>query len=133
MRKILDKLFENKKLSMLIPIIAAAVAYLLFVLFGKGEDKWELVIITPIICAFWYFGVFFIVFMQVKNPRRPEWFLNFFELMAAVTFTVFGFIDAISFVLSGFQNFSPTICAGIVTYSSISWVHGKREKITDKE
>ncbi len=133
MRKILDKLFENKKLAFWVPIAFIAFIYLLFLLFGTVEDKTSLLILTPIVTVLWLFGSFFVVFVQVKNPRCPEWFLNFFELMAVVMFTVFGFIDAISFVISGFQNFSPTICAGIVTYSSISWAHSKREKITDKE
>ncbi len=128
MRNILDKLFENKKLSMLIPIIAAAVVYLLFVLFGKGEDKWELVIITPIICAFWYFGVFFIVFMQVKNPMCPEGFLNFAELLFVFCFTAYSIIGTVGFVLGGCQSSIATvICAAAVSYSSISWAHSKRK------
>ena len=36
MRKILDKLFENKKLAFWIPIAFAAVAYLLFSIRSKG-------------------------------------------------------------------------------------------------
>ena len=133
MRKLLDKLFENKKLAFWVPVAVTAFFYLLFCFFGKAEGKISLLTITPIITAVWLFGCFLIVFVQVKNPRCPEWFLNFVELMAVVMFTLFGFIDAISFVISGFQNFNPTICAGIVTYSSISWAHNKREKTADKE
>ena len=132
MRKILDKLFENKKLSMLIPIIAAAVVYLLFVLFGKGEDKWELVIIIPIVCVFWFFGVFLITFFQVKNPMCPEKFLDFFELMATVVFVSCALVNMITFFINGFQDLG-VICPGAVTYSAVAWAHSKREKITDKE
>ena len=133
MRKILDKLFENKKLAFWAPIAFVAFIYLLFLLFGTAEDKTSLLTITPIVTVVWLFGSFLVVFVQVKNTRCPEWFLNLFELMAVVMFTVYGFVDTISFIVSGFQNFSPTIGAGIVTYSSISWAHSKREKITDKE
>ena len=129
MRKILDKMFENKKLAFWLPIIFATLVYLLFLLFGTVEDKNELLIATPVATVFWLFGSFLVVFVQVKNPRCPEWFLNFCELMAVVVFTVSGLIEAISFVISGFQNFSPLICAGIVTYSSISLAHNKRAKI----
>ena len=131
MRKILDKMFENKKLAFWIPIAVATLVYLLFLLFGTAEDKNELLISTPVGTLFWLFGSFFVVFVQVKNPRCPEWFLNFGELMAVVIFTFFGFIEAIPFVISGFQNFSPLICAGIITYSSISWAHNKRTKKDD--
>ena len=131
MRKILDKLFENKKLAFWIPIAFATLVYILFLLFGTAEDKNEFLISTPVGTLFWLFGVFFVVFVQVKNPRCPEWFLNFAELMAVVIFVLSGFIEAISFVISGFQNFSPLICAGIITYSSISWAHNKRTKKED--
>ena len=128
MRKILDKLFENKKLAFWLPIIFATLVYLLFLLFGTAEDKNELLITTLVATVFWLFGSFFVVFVQVKNPMCPEWFLNVFELMATVMFVGFSIIEVISFIISGFQNYSPLICAGIVPYSSISWAHNKRAK-----
>ena len=131
MRKILDKMFENRKLAFWLPIIFATLVYLLFLLFGTVEDKNEFLIDTPVFTVLWLFGSFLVVFVQVKNPRCPEWFLNFCELMAVVMFTVSGLIEAISFVISGFRNFSPVICAGIITYSSISWAHNKRTKKDD--
>ena len=131
MRKILDKMFENKKLAFWLPIIFATLVYLLFLLFGTVEDKNDLLIAAPVATVFWLFGSFLVVFVQVKNPICPEWFLNFCELMAVVVYTVSGLIGAISFVISRFQNFSPLICAGIITYSSISWAHNKRTKKYD--
>ena len=131
MRKILDKLFENKKLAFWLPIVFATLVYLLFLLFGTAEDKKELLIATPVATFFWLFGSFFVVFVQVKNPRCPEWFLNLFELLVVVMFTSDSIIEAVSFIISGFQNYSPLICAGIVTYSSISWAHNKRTKKDD--
>lgn len=74
MRKFLDKIFENKKLSILVPLISAVIVYLLFVLFGISEDKLRLIIITPILSAFWLFGVFVVIYIQVKNKICPEWF-----------------------------------------------------------
>ena len=79
MRKILDKLFENKKLAFWLPIIFATLIYLLFLLFGTSDDKNELLVATLVATVFWLFGSFFVVFVQVKNPRCPEWFLNIFE------------------------------------------------------
>ena len=131
MKKILDKVFENKKLSILIPILISASLYFLFIIFGVAEDKMNIIIVTPIAAVFWFFGAFLVVYIQVKNKSCPEGFLNFFELMAFVVFTVFGLIGAIFFVISGFQNFSPSICVGIITYSSISWAHNKRTKKDD--
>ena len=54
MRKILDKLFKNKKLAFGLPILFATLVYLLFVLFGTAEDKNELLIVTPIVTVIWF-------------------------------------------------------------------------------
>ena len=129
MRKILDKLFENKKMARWIPIAFAAVMYLLFVLFGTGEDKWELVAIIPIICVFWYFGVFLIVFMQVKNPMCPEGFLDFAELLFTFCFGAYSIVGALSFMIGGCQSsIALLVCAAMISYSSLSWAHSKRKK-----
>ena len=58
MRKILDKMFGNKKLSLIIPMAIALLIYLLFILFGTSEDKINLMIITPIVSVIGFFGVF---------------------------------------------------------------------------
>jgi hypothetical protein len=131
MRKILDKMFENKKLAFWLPIIFAILLYLLFLLFGKSEYKNEILVSTLIVTVFWFFGSFLVVFFQVKNPRCSEWLLNIAELIATVMFTLVGAKEAISFIISGFQYFNPVICAGIVTYSSISWAHNKRAKVDE--
>ena len=126
MRKILDKMFDSKKLSFLIPMAFALLMYLLFIVFGTSPDKINLMIATPIVSAIGFFGIFLVVFIQVKNSMCPEWFLNLFELMATIIFSIYAIIGALSFVVSGFQNFNVGICLGFVSYSSISWAHSKR-------
>ena len=126
MRKILDKMFASKKLSLLIPMAFALLMYLLFIIFGTSPDKINLMIATPIVSAIGFFGIFVVVFIQVKKTMCPEWFLNLFELMATIIFSIYAIIGALSFVISGFQNFNVGICLGFVSYSSISWAHSKR-------
>ena len=128
MRKILDKLFGNKKLSLIIPFAIALLMYLLFVLFGTVQDKVNLMITTPIVSVVGFFGIFLVVFIQVENPMCPEWFLNLYELLATIIFGIYAIVGAVSFVASGFQNFNIGICLGFVTYSAISWAHSKRTK-----
>lgn len=128
MRKILDKMFENKKSAMIIPLISAVVVYLLFVLFGTAEDKTNTIIMTPIVSAIWFFGVFFIIYIQVKNASCPEWFINLFEMLATILSGIYAIISVVSFFISGFQNYNFGLCPGLVTYSAVSWVHSKREK-----
>ena len=126
MRRILDKMFANKKLSLIIPMAIALLMYLLFVLFGISADKINLMTVTPIVSVIGFFGIFLVIFIQVKNSMCPEWFLNLFELIATIIFSIYAIIGALSFVVSGFQNFNIGICLGFVSYSSISWAHSKR-------
>ena len=128
MKKILDKMFGNKKLSIFIPILISALLYLLFIIFGVAEDKMNIIIATPIASVFWFFGAFLVVYVQVKNIRCPEGFLNFCELMATFVFGIYSIADAISVVISGFQSFTPITSAGLLTYASIAWAHSKRTK-----
>ncbi|MBQ8731601.1 MAG: hypothetical protein IJY82_02070 [Oscillospiraceae bacterium] len=125
MRKILDKMFL-KKFSLTIPIAIALLMYLLFLLFGMAEDKVNLMIITPIVSLVCFFGMFFVVLIQVKISICPEWFLNLFELFATVIFGIYAIVGAIFFIASGFQNFNVGICLGFVAYSAVSWAHSKR-------
>jgi len=128
MRKLFNKMFKNKKLSLIIPITIASFMYLLFVFFGTADDKTKMIIITPVISAFWFFGVCFIFFIQVKNPSCPELFLNIFEISAIIFFGIYTLIGIVSFLFSGFQNFSYGLCLGPTTYSAVSWAHNKRTK-----
>lgn len=128
MRKILDKMFENKKLSILIPILISASLYLLFIIFGVAEDKINIVIATPIAAVFWFFGAFLVVYIQVKNKRCPEGFLNIVEFVSTLIFGIYSIVDAISVVISGFQGFTPITAVGLLTYASMAWAHSKRTK-----
>ena len=128
MRKLLDRMFAKKKLSFFIPLLVSALLYLLFIMFGVTEDKMNIIIATPIASAFWFFGVFLVVYIQVKNRKCPDVFLNFVEIFATLFFGVYSIVDAISVVISGFQNFTPITSAGLLTYASISWAHSKRIK-----
>ncbi len=128
MRKILDKMFGNKRLSLIVPMAISLLMYLLFIFFGKAEDKANLMIITPIVSVICFFGVFLVTFVQVKNSMCPEWFLNLFELLATIIFGIYAIIGVVSFIISGFQNFNVGICLGFVVYSAISMAHNKRTK-----
>ena len=128
MRKILNKIFQNKKISVFVPLICAVIVYLLFVLFGTAKDKFDLIIMTPIASAFWFFGVFIVIYIQIKNAACPKWFLNLFELLITILFGIYAIIGTIIFVASGFQKFNLGICLAMVTYSAVSWAHSKRNK-----
>ena len=126
MRKILDTLFHNKTLSIGIPILIAAILYLLFVAFGMAEDKTNFIIITPIVSVVGFFGVFAVVLVQIKNTLCPAWFLNLFECLVVVIVCVDSLAGTVAFIISGFQNFTPMLCLGPIIFSAVSWAHSKR-------
>lgn len=128
MRKILDLMFGNKRAAMAIPAVFAAAIYLLFVLFGRCEDKMNLVIITPIVSVFGFLGVFLVVFIQIKNKSCHDGFLNFIELFFTACFGICALAGAVAFAASGFSTFSPIICVGALAYSAIAWAHSKRKQ-----
>lgn len=129
MRRLLDKMFERKALAILIPILISAFLYLLFVIFGVAEDKMNVVIATPIASVFWFFGVFLVLLIQVKNKRCPAGFLNCFELVATLLFGICSIVDAVSVVIGGFQRFSPITVVGLLTYAAVAWAHSKRTDV----
>jgi hypothetical protein len=129
MRKILDKMFQNKKLSILIPISISTLLYLLFIIFGEAEDKMNIIIVTPIASVSWLLGAFFVIYLQVINKSCPEGFLNFVEFVVTLFFGIYSIVDAISVVIGGFQTFTPLTAPGLLTYASIAWAHSKRAKL----
>ena len=59
MRRLLDRMFAHKKLSLIIPIAIALLMYFLFVLFGTSADKKNLIMITPIVSVIVFLGCLF--------------------------------------------------------------------------
>lgn len=127
MRDILDRLFYHRKLSLIIPWITVAVVYLLFVVFGAAEDKTNMLIMTPFITTFWFFGVFFLIFFQIRVTSAPDWFLDLVSLAVTICFVFYGIIRTITFFAGGFEKFDMFSCAGLITYASVAWAHSKRK------
>ena len=126
MRKLLDALYGNHKLPVLVPLVLAGLFYLLFVLFGVEPDKLNIVIATPVVSAVWFFGVNFIIYIQVKRESCPDWFIDVFELLITIVFGIYTIIGIWTFIASGLRSFNVSICLGLVTYGAIAWAHSKR-------
>lgn len=126
MRGLLDQIFKNKKATIFIPIIISLIIYMLFILFGTGEEKDSFIILIPIISIFWYFGVFLVIYIQIKNPMCPEKFLDFFEFVATVFFSIGAIVFVILALINRMQNFNLTTIPACLTISSLSLAHSKR-------
>lgn len=128
MRNILDAIFSNKKASIFFPIGTVILTYLAFVIFGTAENKIELMLKASVVAVACFVGVFYIFYIQIKNPICPEWFLNLLTLLAALVFATYGTITCVAFAAGGFENFHIGTCLGYVAYSAIALAHSKRTK-----
>lgn len=127
MRKLLDKMFADRKAAIVVPLVTATVVFLLYVLFGQAEDKVNWLIMTPIISLIAYAGVYFVLWLQIKNPSCSEGFLNFMELMVVLVFGLGAVIFGVQFLMNLASGFTPALCIGIISWSAVALAHGKRK------
>ena len=128
MRNLLDRIFSNRRVSVVAPMIAAAVFYLLFVLFGQIDDKLNWMWLIPFISALWYGGVYFVFWIQMRNPLCPDGFLDFFELACFAAFGIASVFFAFRFFVNMAGGFAPTLCPAIITLSVVALVDKKRNE-----
>ena len=121
MRKILDKMFENKKLSQTASLAAALLMYLLFILFGTAEDKRSYMVALPVISGILFGGVY--VGMRIQKNLSFVLLWDFVELLAAVAFPIYSTAYGIAFIASGFQSFNPGCILGFVCHGAIALAH----------
>lgn len=127
MRKILDFLFKRKVLSAVVPLLCAALVYLVFILFGEGTDKLQVIGIVPMVCSFIFGGMFLMLYIQVKNPLCPDAFLDFGELFFLTFFSLVTIPNIVMFFINVKEGFTVSSLFGFIIWSAISVVHNKRK------
>ena len=128
MRNLLDRIFANRRVSVVAPIICAAVFYLLFVLFGQVEDKLNWMWLVPVVSVLWYGGAYFVFWIQIKNPLCSDGFLDFFELVCLFVFGISAVLFSLRFLLNMAGGFVPSLCPGVLTLSVVALVDKKRNE-----
>lgn len=127
MRKILDFLFKRKVLSAVVPLLCAALVYLVFILFGEGTDKLQVIGIVPVVCSFIFGGMFLMLYIQVKNPLCPDAFLDFGELFFLTFFSLVTIPNIVMFFINVKEGFTVSSLFGFIIWSAVSVVHNKRK------
>ena len=127
MRKLLDAIYCNHGiLPIIIPIAVAVVMYVVFAIFGDMPDKSFLLISAPILAVIVFFGFFLVLYIQVKNPMCPEWFLNFAELLVTCIWGISAIVLIITFLLDVKEGFSDAMIVALSALSSVAFTHKKR-------
>ena len=130
MRKVLDKLFADKKISIVVPVVIALIMYALFLLFGDIPSKAGLLIVTPIASVMSYLGFFCVLYLQVKNPFCSDKIMDFFELATLVFFTPISVFFCLYFLFHIVTAFNPIVCIGPLIWSVVAFVDSKRKGST---
>ena len=126
-RKILDKLFYFKKLSLILPLVLATVMLAFGTVFfgGMPEDIWLLIIMSVVISAVWFAFVYFLIRLFTRLKNCPDWYIDVFELLALFGFSVSALLQTIDFIKDT-NSFSTSVCICFISVSAISLAHNKR-------
>ena len=124
-RRVLDVL-HGSKWARIIPVLTALAMYVLFLIYGGPEQKLVLVIAAPLMSAIWYAGVYFVLYMQVKNPMCSGKVLDLFMLIPTVLFGLSSISLLMNFLTDLQYGFTMGLMLTLVTWSAISLVHSRR-------
>ena len=124
-RRVLDVL-HGSKWARIIPVLTALAMYVLFLIYGGPEQKLVLLIAAPLMSAIWYAGVYFVLYMQVKNPMCSGKVLDLFMLIPTVLFGLSSISLLMNFLTDLQYGFTMGLMLTLVTWSAISLVHSRR-------
>lgn len=124
---VLDGLFARKHLSFWIPMAAAAMMYVLFLIFGENSDKRDLIVQAPIFALLWFLGVCLVLGIQLINPACSSKAMDFFEIFVVVMVVWSAVVRIASFLFNMRGGFSRSTLAVIVTWSAVSMLHNMRK------
>lgn len=128
LRRFLDRIFSYSKIWLPIVTGIALLCHILFLIFGKSEQKLTLAVVAPLgVILFYPFLRFMLWFMQ-KNPFSSSGYIDFLE--AVFLFAgVICFVQGLSLFLTDFiDGFSPMICFSPAILLALAQSHAKRVK-----
>ena len=128
MKTILDKLFGRGKLSFWIPLATAAGMYIIFLLMGDTPYKQNLHIMAPVLGLFWYFGVYLVMGVLVKNKHFPAKVTMVIIILDVAVFGINAILGIGRFLANPSTGFDISIVIGLVTWSALSRLYNKRFK-----
>lgn len=124
-RQILNLLYGSKW-ARIVPVLTAAAAYLLFLIFGVTEDKVFLLIASPVMSLIAFAGMYGLLWFQTKNPSCTEEFLNMGMLLFTAVFGGSAISLLATFLRSMQQGYTMMLPMTLVIWSAISLAHSKR-------
>lgn len=110
----INKLVQKKNVFLMVGAIIFAILWMLTLIFGNGEDKW-IVLILSFIMPFVIYGLVRLMF-RVNRSNVSLKFMNFSVYFFLIVGVLSGVMDVVCFISAFPNGLSPalTACLGLV-------------------
>ena len=88
-----------------------------FLIFGENDEIFKKTIVAVLFMVFIYFGSYFVLYIQVKNPLAPKRFVKVFSMFLFYFGLVFGVLSMINHLAKGFVPLAfamPGMCMAML-------------------
>ncbi len=125
--RVLERIFANRKLSILGPLGVAAAIVLLYVVFGEAPDKMLLLQKTLIASVFMYFGTLMVLGFQLFNSMCSPRFMDGSILFVTSFLGLGAVFTLVTDLLHRNDGFDPSHAVPFVMLSAIALIQSKRK------
>lgn len=128
LRIFLEYLMQHSKIVTIICMALAAIPYLLFICFGKVEDKLFLSIATPIMGGIIYVMFYLMFVLFRKNPFASYKLLDIYTIIILVVMAI-GYVMVLRYFIFNFPNdYSPSLCISSIVFMAVTHTLKRRYK-----
>ncbi|MBR0235205.1 MAG: helix-turn-helix transcriptional regulator [Clostridia bacterium] len=128
LRAFLDKVFGYPKIEIPFFILISIIVYILFIAFGKNDDKSVLLIATPVICVILGAFVYLINRILIKMPMVSSRFIDILELFMFFSFMMGETALLVAFFIDMKNGFNYSAAAVPFALAAIVMFHNKRKR-----
>ena len=125
--RFVDKLFARPAVKIAVYMALAVISVALFVIFGTNPDKNLTLTRLPVLVVIEFLAVYFIFWVQKKNPYCSSRGLDVFELIFFAAFALGAVGFGICFALNIRRSFYETLPGMLVCLCSLTLFHSRRD------
>lgn len=125
--RVLERIYANKKLTILGPLVLAAAVLLLFLIFGQTPDKMILIQKTLIASVFMYFGTLLVLGIQIFNSMCSPGFMDGSILFLTSFLGLASVFTLVTDLLHLNDGFDPGHAVPFVMLSAIALIQSRRK------
>ncbi|MBR5858918.1 MAG: hypothetical protein IKZ05_03255 [Clostridia bacterium] len=125
-RRLLDKLFSAKRLTLYLPLSLALIMLVLGGTLGDPEgDLFLFFLMGAVFSAVWFAFAYSLTRLPARLKNCPDWYMDSFELFLTLAFALSAILQIVKFI-GDFGSFSISVCFALVSLGAVSLAHNKR-------